>query len=219
MLTLHGFPFSNYHNIVKHALMQKGIRFDERIVYPNTPEILAVNPTGKVPAMTTEKGTQLSESSVLIEYLEDAYPEHPLFPEDVEVRGRVRQLMKVSELYLELAARRLLPAVLGNVEFPQATLDEVRLVLERGARSLTALADFGPYLVGPELTLADIYLRYALAIPKMVGPAKLDWDVMEAVLGLADWDIMMASTDIAKKVDADQKANAAEFMAYISAPK
>lgn len=127
--------------------------------------------------------------------------------------------MKVSELYLELAARRLLPAVLGNVEFPQATLDEVRLVLERGARSLTALADFGPYLVGSELTLADIYLRYALSIPKMVGPAKLDWNVMEAVLGLADWDAMMASTDIAKKIDADQKANTAEFMAYISAPK
>jgi glutathione S-transferase len=95
----------------------------------------------------------------------------------------------------------------------------VRLVLERGARSLTALADFGPYLVGPELTLADIYLRYALSIPIMVGPVKLDWDVMEAVPGLANWDAMMASTDIAKKIDADQKANTAEFMAYISAPK
>jgi glutathione S-transferase len=219
MLTLHGFPFSNYHNIVKHALMQKGVPFDEHIVYPNTPEMLAVNPTGKAPAMTTEKGTQLSESSVLLEYLEDAYPEHSLFPEDVELRGRVRQLMKVSELYLELAARRLLPAVLGNIDFPQATLDEVKSVLERGAHSLTALANFGPYLVGSELTLADIYLRYALAIPKMVGPAKLDWNVMEVVPGLADWDAMMASTDIAQKIDADQKANATEFMAFISKPK
>jgi glutathione S-transferase len=217
MLTLHGFPFSNYHNIVKHALMQKGVPFDEHIVYPNTPEMLAVNPTGKAPAMTTEKGTRLSESSVLLEYLEDAYPEHSLFPEDVELRGRVRQLMKVSELYLELAARRLLPAVLGNIDFPQATL--VKSVLERGAHSLTALANFGPYLVGSELTLADIYLRYALAIPKMVGPAKLDWNVMEVVPGLADWDAMMAGTDIAQKIDADQKANATEFMAFISKPK
>ncbi len=25
MITLHGFPFSNYHNIVKHALMAKGL--------------------------------------------------------------------------------------------------------------------------------------------------------------------------------------------------
>lgn len=219
MLTLHGFPFSNYHNIVKHALMQKGVPFDEHIVYPHMPELLAVNPTGKAPAMTTEKGTHLSESSVLVEYLEDAYPECPLFPADVETRGRVRQLMKISELYLELAARRLLPAVLGNVELPQATLDEVKAVLERGAHSLIALADFDPYLVGSQLTLADIYLRYALSIPKMVGPAKLDWNVMEEVPGLADWDEMMAGTDIAKKIDADQKANTAEFMAYISKPK
>lgn len=219
MLTLHGFPFSNYHNIVKHALMQKGVPFEEHIVYPNTPEMLAVNPTGKAPAMTTDKGTQLSESSVLVEYLEDAYPEHPLFPADVETRGRVRQLMKVSELYLELSARRLLPAVLGNVEFPQTTLDEVKAVLERGARSVTALADFGPYLVGSQLTLADIYLRYSLSIPKLVGPAKLDWNVMDEVPGLAEWDAMMASTDIAKKIDADLKANTAEFMAYISKPK
>jgi glutathione S-transferase len=219
MLTLHGFPFSNYHNIVKHALLQKGVAFEEHIVYPNTPEMLAVNPTGKAPAMTTDKGTHLSESSVLVEYLEDAYPEHSLFPADAETRGRVRQLMKVSELYLELAARRLLPAVLGKVEFPQSTLDEVKSVLERGARSVSALADFGPYLVGSELTLADIYMRYALSIPKMVGPAKLDWNVMDEVPGLADWDAMMASTDIAKKVDADQQANAAEFMAYISKPK
>ena len=47
MLTLHGFPFSNYHNIVKHALMQKGVPFEEHIVYPQSPEILKVNPTGK----------------------------------------------------------------------------------------------------------------------------------------------------------------------------
>jgi len=216
MLTLHGFPFSNYHNIVKHALMEKGVVFDENIVYPQTPEMIAVNPTGKVPAMTTEKGTKLSESSVLVEYIEDAYPEHPLYPADAEARGLVRQLVKISELYLELPARRLLPAVFGNVEIPQETLDEVKAVLERGAASLKSLASFGPYIAGSELTLADIYLRYALAIPKMVGPSKLEWDVMAAVPGLAAWDAMMADTDIAKKIDSDMQKNTADFMDFIS---
>jgi glutathione S-transferase len=219
MLTLHGFPFSNYHNIVKHALIQKGVPFEEHIVYPNTPEMLAINPTGKVPAMTTEKGTLLSESSVLLEYLEDAYPDHPLYPADAEARARVRQIVKVAELYLELPARRLLPAVLGNVDFPQSTLDEVKSVLERGVASINVLAEFGPYLAGSELTLADIHMRYALAIPKMVGPAKLGWNVMEEVPGLDGWDAMMADTDIAKKIDADMKANTADFMAFISKPK
>jgi glutathione S-transferase len=216
MLTLHGFPFSNYHNIVKHALMQKDIVFEEHIVYPNSPEMMAVNPTGKVPAMTTEAGTALSESSVLLEYLEDAYAEKPLYPADPEARAKVRQLMKISELYLELPARRLLPAVLGNATLPTTTLEEVRATLDRGSRSLNALASFSPYLVGAELTLADIYLRYALTIPKMVGPSLLAWDIMAEVPGLADWDAMMADTEIAQSIDADQKANTDEFMAYIA---
>ena len=89
MLTLHGFAFSNYHNIVKHALMHKGIPFEEHIVYPGTPELLAVNPAGKVPAMTTEDGTPLAESSVLVDYLEDAYPAVPLYPAEPGASGPI----------------------------------------------------------------------------------------------------------------------------------
>jgi glutathione S-transferase len=59
-------------------------------------------------------------------------------------------------------------------------------------------------------------MRYALAIPKMVGPSKLDWDVMEEVPGLKEWDAMMADTDIARRVDADMRDNTADFMAYVS---
>ncbi len=216
MLTLHGFPFSNYHNIVKHALLLKGIPFDEHIVYPNTPEMLAVNPTGKAPAMTTEQGTSISESSVLLEYLEDAYPDTPLYPAGSDDRARVRQLMKVAELYLELPARRLLPAVLANAPVDDSVKDEVRAVLDRGTRSLVALASFSPYVMGTDISLADIYLRYALAIPKMVGPSLLGWDVMAEVEGLAQWDAMMADSDISRKIDADQQANTEEFMAYVA---
>jgi glutathione S-transferase len=216
MLVLHGFPFSNYHNIVKHSLLVKGIPFEEHIAYPGSAELMAINPAGKAPAMTTEKGTHLSESSVLVEYLEDAYPQNPLLPSDPEAKARVRQLMKISELYLELPARRLLPALLGNATFDDATLDEVRATLDRGTRSLTELAQFSPFLAGNELTLADIYLRYALAIPMMVGPTHLQWDVLEAVPGLAPWHAMMAESEISKSVDADMKANTADFMAYVA---
>ena len=33
MITLHGFAASNYYNIVKHALLYKGIPFQEEIFY------------------------------------------------------------------------------------------------------------------------------------------------------------------------------------------
>jgi glutathione S-transferase len=216
MITLHGFPFSNYHNIVKHALMAKRVEFEEHIVYPGAEALLAMNPLGKVPAMTTEAGTVLSESSVLLEYIEEKYPEPALFPADLEARAKARQLMKLAELYLELPARRLLPAVLGNAALTEATLTEVRAALERGVAGLTSLAAFSPFLCGEELTLADIYLRYALAIPRLAGPSKLDWDVVAAVPGLPDWYAMMAASDISRKIDAEQAANADEFMAYVA---
>ena len=216
MIILHGFAYSNYHNIVKHTLMLKDIPFEEHVVYPGTPELMAVSPMGKVPAMTTESGTALSESSVLVDYLEDAYPQNPLYPDDADARAKVRQIMKVSELYLELPARRLLPAVLGNVEIPEATLDEVRATLERGVAALQSLAKFSPYVAGEDLTLADVYLRYSLAIPKMVGPSQLDWDIVDAVDGLTRWDEMMADSVISRAIDADMRDNLEDFMADIA---
>lgn len=216
MLTLHGFAYSNYHNIVKHMLIYKGLPFEEHVVYPNTPELLAVNPIGKAPAMTTEQGTCLYETSVLVEYLEEAYPEKPLYPTDPELRARARQIMKVSELYLDLPARRLMPAVFMKASASDELKEEVLAVFNRGICALNALASFSPYVLGEELSLADIYLRYALSIPKMVGPAQMNWNVEDHVEGLAQWLAVMADSDISRKIDADFQANAEEFMAYIA---
>ena len=215
MVILHGFAFSNYHNIVKHALLYKGIEFEEHKVYPGDPELLAVSPAGKVPALTTADGLNLSESSVMLDYLEDAYPAKPLYPADPGQRAQVRQLMKVIELYLELPARRMIGSVFSSAPAPESLKVEVRATLERGVAAINALASFSPYALGKELTAADLYLRYALAIPKMIGPAQLDWDIVASIDGLADWDAMMADTDIARRIDADQAENTPEFMARL----
>ena len=217
MLTLHGFPYSNYHNIVKHALMHKGVEFEEHIVYPGMPELAKVSPVGKVPAITTEDGTHLSESSVIVDYLEDRYPANALYPAEPEARAKVRQIMKVAELYLELSARRLLTFAIGQTEAPQSLCNEVKATLDRGMNALEQLASFSPYLCGNQITLADIYLRYALAIAKLVGPKFLQWNPLDAVEGLKEWDALMADSDIARQIDADQQENAKPFMAYVAA--
>lgn len=217
MLTLHGFPYSNYHNIVKHALMHKGVKFEEHIIYPGMPELMKVSPVGKVPAITAEDGTHLSESSVIVDYLEDRYPTPALYPAEPEARAKVRQIMKVAELYLELSARRLLTFAIGQTEPPQPLCNEVKATLDRGMNALKQLASFSPYVCGNKLTLADIYLRYALAIAKLVGPKFLQWNPLDAVEGLKEWDELMADSDIARQIDADQQENAKPFMAYVAA--
>jgi len=107
MLKLCGFAVSNYYNKVKFALLEKGVEFQEELVWTDrSPELLARSPLGKVPFFETEKGT-ICESQVMMEYVEAAYPQKPLLPADPFAAAKVRELVTFMELHLELVAREL----------------------------------------------------------------------------------------------------------------
>ncbi|NLG77007.1 MAG: maleylacetoacetate isomerase [Xanthomonadaceae bacterium] len=57
-----------------------------------TPEYLAVNPQGLVPAIETDDGLVLSQSLAIIEYLNELYPQPPLLPNSALERARVRSI-------------------------------------------------------------------------------------------------------------------------------
>ena len=44
-----------------------------------SPEYLAINPMGKMPALE-DGGQCIAESAVILEYLDEAYPQTPLMP-------------------------------------------------------------------------------------------------------------------------------------------
>lgn len=215
MIVLHGFPFSNYYNMVKHALLFKAVPFREQRAYPFSAEIQAVSPLGKVPAITSLRGAQIAESSVILDYLEEVYPAPALYPEHPEDRAQVRQLARIAEHYLELPCRRLLPAVIANASIADETIGEVRAILDRGVAALDRLARFEPYVMGSSMTVADIVLRYALVVPRAVARL-LEGDPLSGIGGLAQWEAMMAAQDISRSIDAAQRADAAPFMAHIA---
>ena len=84
------------------------------VIPPADDAYYAKNPTGKYPCLEFDDGTFLSETKVILNYLEDAYPEVPLLPKNSRDRARVRELMEVIDLYLELPARRLYPEVFSG---------------------------------------------------------------------------------------------------------
>ena len=216
MITLHGFSYSNYYNIVKHVLLYKNIPFAEDTQYGGNDEYLALSPAGKIPALTTEGGVSLSESSVCCDYLEETYPEKPLYPADSTTRAQVRQMMRISELYLELPCRRLIPFVFVKKAVPAALEEDVRSVVSRGVGALNRIGTFDPYIAGVNLTMADIYLRYVMSVVAL-AKSGLDWDIAAEVQGLKEWQTLMAASDVSKKVDADREANHDEFFATIRA--
>ena len=215
MPTLHGFSYSNYYNMPKHALLYKGVNFDEDLVYPSAEGYNKLNPALKVPSYTTDEGEHLSEASVICELIEESYPEKPLFPRQIFARNRVRQLMHMAELYLELPNRRLLPFAFSGTEAPEQLVEEVKAVVGRGINSFNALASFDPWVMGADYTMADIYLFYVLTVADM-GSASTGINLDEQISGLDAWRVKFAADEVAQKVAADMQANKESFFEYIS---
>jgi len=72
MITLHGFAASNYYNLIKHVLLYKKQPFKERLIYGGSGELSAISSAGKVPVITTYQSVNISESSVIFDFNEEA---------------------------------------------------------------------------------------------------------------------------------------------------
>ena len=117
MIRLSGFRISNYHNKVRIALLEKGIAFeeDDNVKPSQNGDYLARSPMGKVPYLEVN-GTLLRESEVILEYLEDAFPQKPLLPKDPLERARVRELVTFIELHMELVVRPMYGGLAGGMQ-------------------------------------------------------------------------------------------------------
>jgi glutathione S-transferase len=212
MLKLHGFAVSNYFNMVRMALETKGVPYEVVTRYPSQDEDwLAVSPLGKVPCLETPEGV-LAETIVILEYIEDAFPDTPLMPRDAFERARVRQLMQTVKLYIELPARRLYPGVYFGGSNADLTVEEVKPVLEKGARALRALGSFNPYLAGQEPTNADFMLMYSLDLAQGVARKAYNWDLFADIPGSAELLKRLNDNPIAERINDEKNAQMAAFL-------
>jgi glutathione S-transferase len=208
MLKVCGFRVSNYHNKVLIALHEKGIAFEEdcNVLPSQKPEYLALNPMGKVPFMEVD-GARLIESAVILEYLEDAYPQKPLLPKEPLARARARELVTVIELHMELVVRRLYPSVFfGAGAASEGTKQSVEKDLAKGVRALKALAKFDPFIAGGELTLADCAAAVHLPLVSLSTKLAYGRDFLEDLLPLKPYLKMLGERPAFAKVAADRKA-------------
>ena len=155
MIKLCGFAGSNYYNKVKIALLEKGVPFEEQIAAVRGPETLPHSPMGKVPFLDLGGGRALSESQVILDYLEETYPQPSLYPADPYARARCRELIAHLELHLELVARRLYRDAFSGGTVPDDVKEQVQAELARGVPAFMQVAKFSPWVAGPEFTMAD----------------------------------------------------------------
>ena len=178
MLKLYGFPVSNYTNMVELALLEKGLPYEYVLTFPaQTPEFLAKSPRGKVPALGTPKGF-LSETNVILEYLEDSGEGTPLMPADPYSRATVRGLMQEIELYIELPARTCFQEAFFGSSVPDAIKSKAREDLRAGFATLKRHGTFAPYVAGDAFTLADIVFLYSVDLGAAVARQLFDLDAL-----------------------------------------
>jgi stringent starvation protein A len=159
VLTLYDADRCPYCARVRIVLAEKGLEYepvfvdlDERPAW-----IYDKNPLGKVPVLE-EDGLVLPESAVIMEYLEERYPEPPLWPADAAQRAEGRLLVerfdRFSRPYYSL--RR------GD--------ESSRPRLGEQLAELDALLEIRPFLTGRDYGLADIaYLPWILRARANLG--------------------------------------------------
>lgn len=209
MITLCGFPISNYYNKVKIALLEKGVPFQEERVMTGSKDeaVLAASPLGKVPFIRTPQGA-LCESQVIVDWIEAAYPNPPLVPADPFAAAKVRELATFIDLHLELVARELYAQAFFGGTVSESTQARVRKQLERHIPAFKRLALFSPYVAGDQFTLADCSAWVSLPLVGMATKTVYGEDLL--IAQGVDWKgyvKRVGERPSVQRVAADRKAD------------
>lgn len=204
MLKLCGFSASNYHNKVKLALLIKEVPFEEELVWVDQTDGDA-SPLHKVPYLITPQGP-VSESAVIMEYLEDRYPQAPLLPIEPYAAAKVRELVTYMELHLELVVRELYAEAFFGGKVSDSLKARQKALVDKNVAAFSKLAKFSPYIAGDMFTLADC--AAIVHLPVISGACKIIYgEDPLAHLPVREYLKRMAELPAVQKVNADRKAN------------
>jgi maleylacetoacetate isomerase len=160
---------------VRIALNLKGLAYDRRDIMllenqQRSPEHLARNPQGFVPALEGDDGKVITQSLAIIDWLDARHPEPRLIPADPDARAaalaralviaadthplnNLRVMRRLKEMGIDEAGRN----------------DWTRHWIGEGFAALEAMAGDGPFLGGDAPGVADLYL-----VPQMYNARRFD---------------------------------------------
>lgn len=217
-LKLCGFAASNYYNKVKLQLLEKGVAFEEELVYTGSthPKLMARSPMGKVPFLDTPDGA-ISESTTCAEYIEATYPEHPLLPANPYQAAKVREFIAHLELDLELVARVLHIEALWGGKVGDSVKERQRKLLDKGIAALAPMMKFEPFVLGNTFTLADCAAAVHLPLVGLTTKIIYGEDLVSAAVPYKDYLKRLAERPAFAKMAADRKENTEAFTAKVRA--
>jgi len=105
MITLYDHPFSPYAQKVKISMREKGLAFEAPMpgglgAGGAQGAFVEASPRAEVPALV-DGDVRIFDSTIILEYLDDAYPDPPMLPRAASERARVRMLEEVMDTHFE----------------------------------------------------------------------------------------------------------------------
>jgi glutathione S-transferase len=191
---VYGPAYSTYARTVRLALEEKGVdyKLEEVDILQGAgqqPGHLARHPFGKVPAFEHD-GFALYEACAIARYIDDVFPGPKLQPADAKRRARMVQIFSIIDSYgytpmiWKIFVQRMVMPMMGG-QADEKVIAEAVPQAEKAVGALEALADgTGPYLCGPELSLADLHLVPVYAYFSMTPEGK---KALAAAPKLARW--------------------------------
>jgi len=219
MFKLYGFAVSNYFNMVKLALLEKGLPFEEVTFYPTqTPQSLAISPRGKVPVLGVDAG-YINETAIILEYLEQSQKGTPLLPSDPFERAQVLAIAKEIELYIELPGRACYGEAFFGMTLPEAIKEKTRSELLLGFAALGRHGKFAPYVAGDSLSIADLYFLYSVPLACAVGQKLFGIDLLAEMPQAKALLERLEQNPHVQRIAADKDAAMPAFLAMVAAKK
>jgi len=187
-VTLYGSSISTYVRTARIALAEKGVGYDLKDVWVDSPEIKQRHPFQKIPVLR-HGDFELYETFAVTRYIDEAFPGPALQPSDAKARARMTQWISVHNSYcyptliggivLERVAPKLLNRPSDEAKI-KATLPDAQQRLDVLEKALGTT----PYLAGIEPTLADYFLYPVMFYVSVVPEGNA---LLESRPGLRRW--------------------------------
>jgi len=162
-LVLLGDPRSTYVRTARMAFAEKGVAITLKPVAPHSPELLAVNPLGRMPALLDGE-TPIWETSAIVRYVDECFGEGPLLtPQSIGARMVCERWVSMvnCHLYDTMVRRYVLQYVMPRGDGGQPD----RSVIEKAVAEMPAQLNLmerayagSDYLAGGALSFADLFV-------------------------------------------------------------
>lgn len=175
---------------VRLVLHEKRLDVTEHVHYDwhNDEDFLALNPAGVVPVVVEPDGSVFADDVAIVEYLEEAYPDHPLLPHRPAKRAEARRLASwfrtkfMAEVGTDLIREKLFKRLLGQGGPDSRAVRTGQANLRVHLDYIAWLTERRNWLAGEQLTIADLTAAAHISLIDYVGdipweehPLAKDW--------------------------------------------